>query len=130
MALLDETNLTAEMTKRAKYRVHHVGTKLNERELHEVEALAAKRQQTHSELIRGLVLREIKQDAEGQRASLELVEITAVRLLIVNLLRPLATGGTMTDKTFDAIVEEAKKRKGKVTQGMVDEMVQKMAERP
>ena len=35
MALLDEKNLAAEAAKRARFRVHHVGTKLNEAELHE-----------------------------------------------------------------------------------------------
>ena len=37
MALLDEKNLAAEAAKRARFRVHHVGTKLNEAELHELE---------------------------------------------------------------------------------------------
>ena len=46
MALLNEKNLAAEAAKRARYRVHHVGTKLNEAELHELEALAAKRNET------------------------------------------------------------------------------------
>ena len=39
MALLDETRLVAERARRAKYRLHHVGTKLNEGELREFEAL-------------------------------------------------------------------------------------------
>jgi hypothetical protein len=39
MALLDETRLAAEKARRAKYRLHHVGTKLNEGELREFEAL-------------------------------------------------------------------------------------------
>jgi len=88
MALLDEKNLAAEAAKRARFRVHHVGTKLNEAELHELEALAAKRNETQAELIRGLVLREIEQDKTGLRPSAEMVEITACRLLLVNLLGP------------------------------------------
>jgi hypothetical protein len=63
MALLDETRLTAERARRAKYRLHHVGTKLNEGELREFEALAAKRGQTQAELIRGLMLEELKREA-------------------------------------------------------------------
>ena len=59
MALLDEKNLAAEAARRARFRVHHVGTKLNEAEVRELEALATKRSQTHAELIRGLILREI-----------------------------------------------------------------------
>ena len=69
MALLDEKNLAAEAAKRARFRVHHVGTKLNEAQLHELEVLAAKRKQTQAELIRGLVLREIEQDQTGLRPS-------------------------------------------------------------
>ena len=81
MALLDEKNLAAEAAKRARFRVHHVGTKLNETELRQLEVLAAKRKQTQAELIRGLVLREIEQDQTGLRPSAEMVEITACRLL-------------------------------------------------
>jgi hypothetical protein len=65
MALLNEKCLAAEAAKRARYRVHHVGTKLNEAELHELEALAAKRNETQAELIRGLVLREHRSGKAG-----------------------------------------------------------------
>jgi hypothetical protein len=77
MALLDEENLAAERTRRARFRVHHVGTKLNESELHDLEALAAKENKTHAELIRGLILREIERGKLGHRPSAELEEITA-----------------------------------------------------
>jgi len=49
-------NLAAEAAKRAKYRVNYFGTKLNEGELRAFEALAAKRNQTQGELIRGLIM--------------------------------------------------------------------------
>ena len=55
-ATLDGRNLVAEAARRAMYRVNHVGTKLNEGELRAFEALAAKRNQTQGELIRGLIL--------------------------------------------------------------------------
>jgi hypothetical protein len=61
MALLNEKNLAGEAARRARFRVHHVGTKLNEAEVRELGALATKRSQTHAELIRGLILREIEQ---------------------------------------------------------------------
>jgi CRISPR/Cas system-associated protein Csm6 len=114
MALLDEKNLAAEAAKRARFRVHHVGTKLNEAELHELEVLAAKRKQTQAELIRRLVLREIEQDQTGLRPSAEMVEITACRLLLVNLLGPLAKGQAMTSEVFDGIVDLVKKQKARV----------------
>ena len=40
MAMLNESNLLAMKAKAAKFRTHHVGTKLNEAELHAFEALA------------------------------------------------------------------------------------------
>jgi hypothetical protein len=95
--------------------VHHVGTKLNESELRAFEALAAKRNQTQGELIRRLILNEQAneqaREAGGVQPSAELMEITGVRLLLINLLKPVAIGQPMTEKTFDGIVAEAKKRK-------------------
>jgi CRISPR/Cas system-associated protein Csm6 len=114
MALLDEKNLTAEAAKRARFRVHHVGTKLNQAELRELEALAAKRKQTQAELIRGLVLREIEHDQTGLRPSAEMVEITACRLLVVNLLGPLLKGQVVTSELFDGIVDMVKRQKVRV----------------
>ncbi len=114
MALLDEKNLAAEAAKRARFRVHHVGTKLNLAEQHELEALAAKRKQTQGELIRCLILREVEQDKTGPRPSAEMVEITACRLLLVNLLGPLAKGQAMTSEVFDGIVDLVKKQKARV----------------
>ena len=115
MAILDEAHLAAEAAKRATYRVHHVGTKLNESELRAFEALAAKRNQTQGELIRRLILNEQAneqaREAGGVQPSAELMEITGVRLLLINLLKPVAIGQPMTEKTFDGIVAEAKKRK-------------------
>jgi hypothetical protein len=115
LAILDETNLAAEAAKRATYRVHHVGTKLNESELRAFESLALRRNQTQGELIRGLILNEQAdeqaRESGGVQPSAELTEITGVRLLLINLLKPVAIGQPMTEKTFDGIVAEAKKRK-------------------
>ncbi len=69
----------------------------------------AKLQQSPSELIRGLVLREIeqeKQPAPESRPSVELEEITALRLLVINVLPKLATGETMTLETYQKIEAE------------------------
>ena len=111
---LDEKNLAAEAAKRARFRVHHVGTKLNDAELHEFEVLAAKRKQTQAELIRGLVLREIEHDRTGLQPSAEMVEITACRLLLVNLLGPLTKGQAMTPEMFDGVVDLVKRQKTRV----------------
>ncbi len=60
--------------------------------MHELGELVAKRRETPAELIRGLILRELKRDKEGLRPSVEMIEITARRVQIVNLLMPLLTG--------------------------------------
>ena len=111
MALLDESNLLAERARHAKFRTNHVGTKLNEAELHELWELVAKRKETPAELIRGLILRELKRDKEGLRPSPELIEITAIRLQIVNLLKPVLTGIKVTPEVFDGVIKEVKNRK-------------------
>jgi hypothetical protein len=133
MALLDEANLAAEVAKRAKHRINHVGTKLNEAELHEFEALAEKRQQTPAELIRGLVLREIeqaKQPASEVRASVELEEITALRLLVINVLPKLAMGETMTLETYQGLEAEIKKRKASRGLELLKEWQQRGSKKP
>ena len=90
--------------------------KLNEAEVRELEALATKRSQTQAELIRGLILREIEQSKTRHRASAEMVEITACRLLLTHLLRPGATGQPMTEQAFDGLLEEVKKHKARVAE--------------
>jgi hypothetical protein len=110
MALLDKENLAAMKAKREKFRLNHVGTKLNDAELKEFSALAEKRKQTPSELIRELICREIKRDKEGVQASPELVEIIGTRLLLVNILQPLliATKAMSAEKLNDLLNQIAK----------------------
>jgi hypothetical protein len=124
MALLDEANLAAEAEKRAKFRTNHVGTKLNEGELAELEALVLKRGVTHGELIRGLILGEVAREKEPARAvrpSVELEEITVLRLLLTNVLPKLATGETMTLEAYKGIVEQIKMRKTSRSLELVDD---------
>lgn len=111
MAMLNESNLLAMKARGAKFCTHHVGTKLNEAELHEFEALAEKRQQSPSELIPGLVLGEIERDKHPPRACVELEEIASLRLLLLNILPVLARGERMTKETYELIEAEVKKRK-------------------
>ena len=121
MAILDEANLAAEAAKRATYRVNHVGTKLNESELWAFEALAAKRKQTQGELIRGLILAELTREAGGVQPSAELTEIVGIRMILTNLLRPVTTGGKITQEVFDGILAEVKKRKAPAALELVQE---------
>ena len=133
MALLDEANLVAERARAAKHRTNHVGTKLNESELQEFEALAERRRQSPSELIRGLVLREIEQDkqpAPELRPSVELEEITALRLLLINVLPKLAVGDTMTLEAYKDLEAEIKKRKSGRATELLKEWQQRGSKKP
>ena len=121
MAKGDAEDLAAQAAKRAEFRVHHVGTKLNERELGALDGLLAQRGQSQGEFIRGLILAEIERDREGVRASAELVEIAACRLLLVNLLKPVATGEPLTVKMFDSFLTETKKHKVEVAEKLAQE---------
>jgi hypothetical protein len=78
--------------------------------LQELGKLAAKRKETPAELIRGLILRELKQDKQGMRPSVEVIEITALWLQIINLLSR-SNRNKMTPESFDAIVQEVRIRK-------------------
>jgi hypothetical protein len=41
----------------------------------------------------------------------ELVEIIGLRLMLTNLLKPLATGQKITPEVFDGVITEVKKHK-------------------
>jgi hypothetical protein len=115
MALLDKDNLAERMAKRQKFRLNHVGTKLNDAELKEFMTLVEKRKLSPSELIRELILGEIRREKEGVEARPELVEIIGTRLLLVNAMRPLlAATNTMSEKKFDQLLDQIAKAKNEI----------------
>jgi hypothetical protein len=111
MPLLSEDQLTAEATKRASFRLVGVTTKLSPHEVADVERLAKKRGQPRGELIRQLILTELRRSDVLPTASPELSEIVGIRLMLTNLLKPLTTGLKITPEVFDGIMVEVKKRK-------------------
>jgi len=115
MALLDEKRLRIAQEKREKFRVLHVGTKLSAEEHRAFNALLERRNQRQAELIRDLILAEIERDRNGIQPSYEQTEVTACRLLLVNLLRPIATGKVTSEEAFDRIVDEVGRKKKSIT---------------
>ena len=99
------------ITQRACYRVKTAGTKLNRDELAAFAKHCADRGTTPGELIRRLILGELKPHVAEPTASAELSEIVGIRLMLTNLLRPLTTGIKITPEVFDGIMVEVKKRK-------------------
>jgi hypothetical protein len=114
MAILSDEQLASDAEKRATYRLLGVTTKLSPREVTAIERLASKRGLQRGELIRQLILRELRQDAGEATVNAELTEIIGLRLMLANLLKPIATGQKITPEFFDAIMAEVRKTKREV----------------
>jgi hypothetical protein len=84
-------------------RVFPVTTKLTKEEQGKVTEFARSQGLARGEWIRDVILREVR----GASASdPSLAEILGVRLLLVNVLRPLAAGQRLTPEAFDRLLDE------------------------
>ena len=105
MALLDETKLAEKAIKRAGYRLKTAGTKLNTEELAALEKHCREIGRTPGEFIRDLILAELgRTENESGVNDATLTEVLGVRLLLVNVLRPLAAGQSMSLEAFDKLL--------------------------
>jgi len=92
-------------------RVFPVTTKLTREERGKVTEFAKSQGLARGEWIRDVILREL----HGARAcDPSLAEILGVRLLLVNVLRPLAAGQRLTPEAFDRLLEEISNAKHKL----------------
>jgi hypothetical protein len=84
-------------------RVFPVTAKLTKEERGKVTEFATAQGLARGEWIRDVILREVR----GASASdPSLAEILGVRLLLVNVLRPLAAGQRLTPEAFDKLLDE------------------------
>ena len=111
MPLLNDDAMVEKAAQRASFRLTNVSSKLSRSEAERLDLLARKRGQQRGEFIRHLILDELTRDSGAPTASPELSEIVGVRLMLTNLLKPLATGLKITPEVFDGIMVEVKKRK-------------------
>ncbi|MDW5266096.1 MULTISPECIES: hypothetical protein [Acidobacteriaceae] len=105
MHLLDETKLAEKAIKRAGYRLKTAGTKLNTEELAALEKHCGDIGTTPGELIRNLILTELGRTENGV-SDPTLIEVLGVRLLLVNVLRPLAAGQNLSLEAFDKLLDQ------------------------
>jgi len=84
-------------------RVFPVTTKLTKEEQAKVTEFAKSQGLARGEWIRDVILRELD-GASAKDPSL--AEILGVRLLLVNVLRPLAAGQRLTPEAFDKLLDE------------------------
>ena len=85
-----------------------VNTKLTRTEFAAVQAAAAAHGCALGEWVRDVILRQIR---GGSPADPSLAEILGVRLLLVNVLRPLAAGQKLTPEAFDKLLDEISEAK-------------------
>lgn len=115
MAILDTETAAISEADRAANRVCPVTVKLTQDEHREVTEHAEGLGQARSEWMRDVILRELR-DASNDPL---LEEVVAIRLLLVNVLRPLAGGQQMPAEAFDKLLESIGTRKVEIVQKMV-----------
>lgn len=115
MALLDTETATISDADRAANRVFPVTVKMTQDEHRAVTEHAEGLGQARSEWMRDVVLREVQKPSNDPL----LEEIVGIRLLLVNVLRSLASGQQMPAEAFDKLLESIGTRKVEIVQKMV-----------
>lgn len=108
MALLAQHNHSQERQRKTVFRNTTVCLKLTAQEAHLLDQFAAARGMARSEWMRDVILRELE---GGSASDPSLAEILGVRLLLVNVLRPLAAGQTLAPEVFDRLLDEISEAK-------------------
>jgi hypothetical protein len=104
MALLKATFDKELEEERGRLRVFPVTAKLTREESKAVTAFAQARGIARGQWIRDVLLAELQRASQGRDAAL--TEILGVRLLLVNVLRPLAAGQKLSPEVFDKLLDE------------------------
>ena len=92
-------------------RTFSANAKLTENELGELAAVARSEGKSVSEWARETLLREVRKPKENALFT----ELVATRLLLLNLLKPLALGKTITEPEFASISTQVQANKRKVS---------------
>ena len=108
MAILKATARASSDDDRALNRVFPVTTKLTKEERERVTEFARSQGLARGEWIRDAILKEMRGESASDPS---LAEILGVRLLLVNVLRPLAAGQTLTPEAFDKLLDEISEAK-------------------
>lgn len=109
MSLLASQNGARKATSKTIFRNTTRCLKLTQEEARLLDKVAAAEGIPRSEWMRNAILHELRSQPTASEPSL--AEILGVRLLLVNVLRPLAAGQNMTPETFDKLLDEIGKAK-------------------
>lgn len=108
MSILKDENARKSEADRDALRIYPVTTKLTKMERNAVTELANKQGIARGQWIRDLILIHLKDDSSRDHT---LAEVLGVRLLLVNILRPLAAGQRVLPEAFDKLLDEIRRAK-------------------
>ena len=103
MPLLAQHNDSQRTQRKTVFRNTTVCLKLTQQEVQLLDQIATAKGMARSEWMRDVILRELTGDSGNDPS---LAEILGVRLLLVNVLRPLAAGQRLTPEAFDKLLDE------------------------
>jgi hypothetical protein len=121
MPLLNSESVAVRAQRRDSFRLSNVSSRLTHRETECLDALADKRGLQRGEFIRKLILNALSEEEAGADGDPILIEVVGIQLLLMNVLKPIATGQAMTATAFDNIVTEVHKLKKTVARKLIQE---------
>jgi hypothetical protein len=108
MSLLAQPSDSERAQSKTVFRNATVCVKLTQQEVQLLDQLATAKGVARSEWMRDVILRELRGDSARDPS---LAEILGVRLLLVNVLRPLAAGQLLAPEAFDKLLDEISEAK-------------------
>jgi hypothetical protein len=108
MPLLAQHNDSQETQRKTVFRNATVCLKLTQQEVQLLDQIATAKGMARSEWMRDVILRQLRGESASDPS---LAEILGVRLLLVNVLRPLAAGQRLTPEAFDKLLDEISEAK-------------------
>jgi hypothetical protein len=108
MPLFAQHNDSQRTQGKTVFRNATVCLKLTQQEVQLLDQIATAKGMARSEWMRNVILRELRGDPANDPS---LAEILGVRLLLVNVLRPLAAGQRLTPEAFDKLLDEISEAK-------------------
>ena len=108
MTVLTQHNDSQGRQSKTVFRNATVCFKLTQQEVQLLDQIATAQGMARSEWMRDVILRELRGASANDPS---LAEILGVRLLLVNVLRPLAAGQRLTPEAFDKLLDEISEAK-------------------
>jgi hypothetical protein len=114
MTVLADESIEDCAKRRQTLRTCNVSSRLTHKEAAGLDALAERRGVQRGELVRQLIRDALDREAGVAIVDPVLVEVTGLRLMLANLLKPIALGQRLTPELFDAILTEVRRSKREV----------------